>query len=196
MLTLAERLWWVAVIVSPSILLTNSRGVLLASAVGVWLSVSRSLQWLLAFSSLLLVIGWWWLGWPLGDLESVRQRFMLWQDALSQLSLWGNGSYDFSNVVNREQHLHNDWLQLIYELGIVGLAPLVLFYLAAERGAVPFIFALLVLGSFSFPLHSPASAWMAAFGVGYHLCRRADDRRVVLRQRLERPQLRRSENRA
>lgn len=94
--------------------------------------------------------------------------------------MFGNGAYERQMNYGIETHLHNDWLQLIYELGIVGLIPM------AVLLAVPSAFAaaLVVIGCFGFPLHMPASAALSAFVVGHDIRNLAAERRGVLRTRL------------
>ena len=111
----------------------------------------------------------WWLGF--GNISSLIQRLDLWHDAILNLHWLGNGSYDYSTVQWREPNLHNDWLQLIYELGIVGLVPIAVLF---RSHAVPFIVSLVVVGSFGFPLHVPATAWFAAFIVGISMGQRGN----------------------
>lgn len=183
------RLWWSALICVLPLTLSTNRASYLGAALALWCFLS----WRWCFWSLVPLAGALALAWyiGLGDAHSLMQRFEIWSEALHHLTLFGNGSYDFSTVANREPNLHNDWLQFIYELGIVGLIPIVLVGLGAYQN-LPFTLALLVIASFGFPFHMPASAWFAAFIIGHHLGLYRDECRANLRTRHETPNLQRA----
>lgn len=106
----------------------------------------------------------------------------MWSDAIEHLKIFGNGTYDALFTFGRASQLHNDWLQLIYELGLFGLIPLAAILAAGWNPQyIPFVAALLVVGSFGFPLQMPATAWFAAFVIGHSLGNGAIERRMVLR---------------
>lgn len=113
---------------------------------------------------------------------SLSQRFDMWSAVVPSLDLWGNGSYLQTMPYGVETHLHNDWLQLVYELGVAGLIPLALV------AAVPSAFgaAVVVLASFGFPLQMPATAALVAVVIGHDLRVRFVNQRVLLRARLAR----------
>lgn len=180
--SLIYRQWLASVMILPALLLTTTRAAWLGASIG--LLFILPVRWRLSALAIapfpVLLI--WWLGYL--NEATLLQRLALWQDAVQNLSWLGNGSYDYSTVTYRDPHLHNDWLQLVYELGVVGLIPLAAI-LAANRNpqAVPFVAALLVIGSFGFPLQMPATAWFAAFIIGHSLGYVLDERRMVLRAR-------------
>lgn len=162
-----------------ALILSREKAAYLALGVGVLLAVPRRWQfWLASFGLCSL------LALKLGDfdfrLHTLEQRVFLWQQAIQQLTWFGNGTYDFATVTTREPNLHNDWLQSVYELGVVGLMVPGVCLIAAYRGGHVFVGALAALASFSFPLHMPASAWFAAFVIGHYL-RRDDERRGMVR---------------
>jgi hypothetical protein len=190
------RYTWAALLSLPAavaVLLSGSRTVWTASLLLVIIVLSqreayRSLRMLIGMVVVGAVVMAAWHGATLPD--TLLQRFMLWHGALRDLSLFGNGSYDFSTVQYREGYLHNDWLQFVYELGVVGLAPLAVVVLAGkDDAALPFMAALLIIGSFAFPLHMPATLWLCAFMLGYHLRRGIAAGRMVTLSGLAAPRL-------
>lgn len=119
----------------------------------------------------MLVVGWlvlW--GHPIASIDI---RFILMRFAASHLTLFGNGPFMY---IGREPHVHNDWLQWLYELGAIGAVPLILAIKCAER--TKFAIALLVLASIDFPLHEPAAAWFSAIVLGYFMGRGKSDGRT------------------
>lgn len=180
--SLTYRQWLASVMVLPALLLTTTRAAWLGASIGLLFILPA--RWRLSVLAIMpfLVLLIWWLGYL--NEATLLQRLSLWQDAVGNLSWLGNGSYDYSTVTYRDPHLHNDWLQLVYELGVVGLIPLAVILAASwNPQAIPFVAALLIIGSFGFPLQMPAAAWFAAFITGYSLGRLFDERRMVLRAR-------------
>jgi hypothetical protein len=172
------RLWPFALLCAPAILLSGSRAAWLGTLLGLLPLLSWRQRMALLSFSLLVALLLWHLGIDVSA-ASLMQRIGLWKDAIAHLTWLGNGSYDYSTVLHREPNLHNDWLQFIYELGIVGLIPIALVVYAAGT-ATAFVAALVAVASFGFPLHDPASAWLAVFVVGYALRRRYAESRSSL----------------
>lgn len=174
------RIWWLVPVTLLPLVMSSSRTACGAALI----SLIFILPWRKLWPIGVLVCAWalWsqpWSGWHLFDDGPLAQRVALWQDALRHLSWLGNGSYDYSTVQNREPNLHNDWLQFVYENGIVGAGVVVFILWCAVRGLPSFAVALCVVASFGFPLHDPATGWFAAFvlgaGVGNELDRRRTD---------------------
>lgn len=178
---LQYRLWLPALICVPALILSTSR----ASWIATILSLLFLLPWRWAFALLsaaviLLFIGWQ-TGVNLSSFSSMDQRLWLWNDALHNLHWFGSGAYDFSTIRYREPNLHNDFLQLVYEFGIISILPLgVLLFSISER-SVAFVVAIIVIASFGFPLQMPATAWFAAFMLGHFVGCGTDEGRSVIR---------------
>ncbi len=173
--------WWSFPLMTlPAIALSGGRAAQLGALCGMFFLLPvRARLWLGLFTALIM-----WQFWSellLPHLSSFNQRVSLWNDAVQHLTWLGNGSYDFSTAQHREPNLHNDWLQAVYELGVVGVVVPALFIVAGRNdAALPVVVVLAVIGSFSFPLHVPASGWFAAVVVGFALRRRAIDGRTVV----------------
>jgi hypothetical protein len=90
---------------------------------------------------------------------------------------WGIGSYPGGFGA---AHVHNDYLEMAYELGMVGLVIFMLSLASLPRVGAEYFAgaAFAVIALVSFPSHNPASAFLAAFLIG-RLC---GDRDLVLRR--------------
>ena len=182
----------------PSLVLSGSRAAVAAFALTVtiwlWQQDRQKLAWLTVLSlPLLFAVGLLW-GKPL---PQTGERLDIWRDILSGLLPFGHGigslwttfpSYaHYQDILHsRPEHAHNDYLELIYELGIgAGLAFWLAIHLyrcaaATERRILA---AFAVLSLVGFPLYMPASAFLLAIVAG-HASRSSPELRfaVVLRR--------------
>jgi hypothetical protein len=118
------------------------------------------------------------LGWlALGDYSSVTNRLPHWQTALSDPVLLGHGLGAFADVHPLSQYAHSEYLQLVYEFGLLAIAPAALLaYILngadheAERLVV---LAILVVGLFAFPLRMPLTGFAFALAAGHLAAGRA-----------------------
>lgn len=174
------RFWLLAMPLIGALALTGARAAIIGVLAAVW--VRLTWEWrvsVAALAGLVIIV-------VQPDMTSLLVRFEIWRDALTNLHWLGGGAYDLSSVTVREPNLHNEWLQRIYEFGIVGLVPLGLLgvgCVTAHRAA-PVIVCWAVIACFSFPFAQPAAAWFGAFVLGAVLGRAPMQRRVLLRQRL------------
>jgi hypothetical protein len=107
---------------------------------------------------------------------------MLWKTF--EPSLLGNGDWWFNTLqYDADGHMHNDWLQLAHEIGVVCLIPfgMIGYVLLLNRMLDYFIMALGALGLFSFPLQMPATGWFSAFMLGTYLFNSLNERGNSLR---------------
>lgn len=120
---------------------------------------------------------------------SVDERRVIWTDTIKAVTWTGAGLGSFaqnypllsSHQTMQEwpENAHNDYLELVYETGVVGLALFLTFlgYLFVCAGFDrPLLTVMLVEAFFAFPLHMPVSLFM--FGAVAGLCAA---RRVVYR---------------
>lgn len=163
---LNERLWWLALGVAPGFLLSGSRGALVALAMGINVILFRSLYGTLILG-LFFVIGFGlWLG------PTDWDRFAIWDIARQGLTLSGYGPGSFQGVAtatSHPEHVHNDYLQLVFEYGIgsallLGVWLTLLTRTNAHTWPVFLTFSLLAL--FSFPLYTPMLAFLGALSAG------------------------------
>jgi O-antigen ligase len=113
-------------------------------------------------------------------ISSVTQRIGLWSDAISGLTWLGHGIgslwTDYAPLSNtldifkeRPEHIHNDWLEIVFEGGVIGAALLVGFVAIVIRASGVERAILVGFGAealVGFPLHVPATAFLAALALG------------------------------
>jgi O-antigen ligase len=125
------------------------------------------------------------IAWFALDHATLNARFTLW--STFRLSWFGNGDW-WWNVTPVDDYMHNDWLQLLHELGVVGLAPLGVVLgcclICRDRSIRSFCVALFAIASFGFPLQMPATGWFAAFMLGTFLFKPAAERGILCGARL------------
>lgn len=116
-------------------------------------------------------------------MESAAVRLALWTDVATQLGPLGHGvgSYYVAEAQasprqqalnTRETHAHNDPIEVAFEFGAPALFLAALLWCALGapvRRERLVLVAFLVEGLFGFPLHNPATAFVAAVVAG-HLC--------------------------
>lgn len=177
------RKWWLLPGCALAVLLPLSWGALaaLGAAVSVWLW-ERSRLAVLALA-LIAVVGGMALSQRGYERTSAAERMSIWQDTASGLTWLGHGIGSFYTVypayanhtdavTSRLEYAHNEYLHFAFELGVGFLLVLALaFYalggpLETER---LILVALLVECFFSFPLHLPATGFVASLVAG-RLC--------------------------
>jgi len=96
-----------------------------------------------------------------GGLNSMAQRLELWRSGVLEFRWFGAGA--------PLEPLHNEFLQVVYELGLGAAVPLGAGWFVAYRnpGALPFVVAVAIIATFGFPLHMPATAWFIAVIAGH-----------------------------
>lgn len=172
------KLWWLIPGLLPAIVLNGSRAAILTGSIlfcgwlwskSKWLFTITGLS-IILICSISILYGY--------KVDSINQRFVLWQDTISELKLFGNGlgsffsSYPYltneiDTVLNRPRFVHNDLLQIAFELGIIGTGLiLVISYLVLKRENYVFA-SFVIISFFSFPLHLPVTSFIAALVCGF-----------------------------
>jgi O-antigen ligase len=188
-----------AIGILPCVLMPQSRGAFLGLAAvfiaAVW---SRSrlaafVLFLVGFAGLIVSLR---LGFHVG---SVRDRISMWTDAIGGLTWLGHGigslwtDYAFVNrtyniIIERPEHLHNDFLEIAFEGGLPGIFVCIAFGTCLFAGARRHELARLVLIGIAaecfvgFPLHMASTGFVAALCAG-HLAREWADLRDVFGDR-------------
>lgn len=156
--------------------LTGARGPLLAvsAAAFAWLwGRSRAAAVLLLLAIAAAVLAMLATGYRL---ESVAIRIAVWRDALGALTFFGHGLGSVYTDFPGTNHLHNDALELIYELGIGSIAffaVIVIAFQAKMHTERLVLLTILVEGCFGFPLHLPTTGFLLAVMAGV-LCHARD----------------------
>jgi O-antigen ligase/polysaccharide polymerase Wzy-like membrane protein len=169
-LCIGYELWWIAAGIAPTLLLgsrTAAVAVGVAALVGLW-KRSPFAAIMAALSCALLAV-------TLthrGGMASIDYRLNIWRDVLPALTFWGHGLGSFlpdfpayqvhTNALNiRFAELHNDYLQILFELGVGGAAAVVILVrqLSASPRSPAFyaLVAFMTESCFDFPLYQPVA---------------------------------------
>lgn len=184
-LAIAYRQWALTALTLSAALLPMSRGAILgliaAGIAWVW-SRNKTAGIILALGIITLAVGAFAFGYRL---ETVDHRMAIWADAAQNLKWFGNGwgsfyvqfpsTAEFTNVLfQRPEHAHNDFLELIYDLGLISVPFFLLFgyiLIQAEELERLILLSILVMGAFGFPLYAPFTGFAFALVAG-HVARR------------------------
>lgn len=127
-------------------------------------------------------------------LTSIEERYNLWFDTILALRPWGHGlglfevTFPYYQVHTnglsiRFDHAHNDFLQIAYEMGVVGagLAAVFVWCLShCPRSAAWYaVLVFLVEACFGFPLYMPVTGFLFALCAGHLFRTRAGVRSGV-----------------
>lgn len=184
-----ERRWVLAAAMSAPLALCGSRIAVFAVAVGLicgW-RASRSIKagFLLA-AAVVAAASVWALG--VGKLSSGAERIGLWMTAVDSLTPVGGGIgwWAAAHPGAFDEFVHSDALQMMVELGagaaffFAAAAIVALRARAAEPGEIAACAAICTEIAVSFPLHFPASGFLAAVLAGGMARRRSDVRGLEL----------------
>lgn len=116
----------------------------------------------------------------IGSPSSIQQRLDMWGAVLPQLTFFGHGLGSFytlyplyspfDTLLQRPDHLHNDWLEWWFELGAIGIV-LCAAFLWSARSTI--LAALTIEALFGFPLHMAATAVLGGIVAGHAVRGRA-----------------------
>lgn len=188
----SPRIWFLMAGLLPCVVLPQSRGAWLGlvAAVMLWLwSKSRVSALVLVALTVICITYSFSIGF---HISSVEQRLGMWGDTVRGLTWLGHGvgsywtDYAYLNTtmdtfIERPEHAHNDWLEIVFELGAVGVVWIAAVGWLLIRSNSPARFVLACLAAESlvgFPLYNPATGFVAALCLG-HLVRNSADLRDV-----------------
>jgi O-antigen ligase len=173
-----ERIWWLIPGLLPALVLSGSRGAMLACVLA--LAIHFRAHWRITLPVLALAaIGLVAHAYQFGDSSSV-ERLQIWHSAINGVSLFGHGigsfwssfpSFDLRpTAFTHPEHAHNEFLNVAFELGLVGLV-LLCGFCATLAGPLDtarlVLIALLVESIFEFPLHEPTTAFLGMVAAGH-----------------------------
>lgn len=175
---IVRRNWWVVVASALPVAICESRTAWIALGASLVYAYKPRSNWLLISALGVLFIAAvsavLWLG-PM-KIASADHRITLWIATALALEPFGNGLGWFQVAHPIERYAHSDALQIITEIGLGGLALLVIPFMifkekthVAERAV---FIAVCVEILVSFPLHMPATGFVAAIISGFLLSRR------------------------
>ena len=167
----AYRLWWLVPGILPAFIMANCRGafVAVAGAFVIWLWGKSRLA-----ASVLAIVGIVGVAVVMGDSPSAAQRITMLVDTIPYLTIMGHGigsfytlfplySTSIDSLAMRPEHLHNDWLEFVFETGAGTVFLFAVLWISRSiLLAVVFIEAL-----FGFPLHMPATAVLGGLIAGH-----------------------------
>lgn len=174
------KLWWWIPVTLPGLILVQSRAAFLGLGIGLFFYIWK-LNKYLAISSVfllsLIVIAVYWNNF---NTASIYERLDLWVDTIKGLNFFGNGvgSYEtlfpyyathIDTELARPKYAHNDFLQIVFELGIGSILFLLVLLdvFKTKRIELPILFTIGIISLFTYPLHTPASAFLAFLVAGY-----------------------------
>ncbi len=146
---IAERQWHLIPILAPSIVLTNSRsafaGLIGAAAVWAWQWLRSPIArfWMVCLIPVLFAF----MVLAINKPGTINQRLDIWLDTASHITFFGRGLGSFSTLyadfaskidilAERPENAHNDFIEVAFEIGIVGWVIVVGFGCAALSGMV------------------------------------------------------------
>lgn len=164
----------------PGLLLTGSRGAWLAIFAALFVALWRWRR-TAALASLALPIVAMAITFAFGlRTASLDERWIWAKDTIQSLTIEGHGfgsyGHEFPNYaqasdtsIRRPDHLHNDLLELTFEIGI-GIFPILLFLLLCLEAPLwserMVLVAFIAISLFEMPLHAPAEACLGAVVAG------------------------------
>jgi hypothetical protein len=177
---IVQKRWWLVAVILPAAVLSNSRvGALALLAALAWTWRPRSIAGTAFLVACLIGIGILTtlyfdliMDTGIGRLQSAGTRVVVWGATIMAFTWIGNGLGWFQVAHPPEEFAHSDVLQSIAEVGpaaLVFLAVPVLIFMRqrgthAERAA---FIVVCIEALVSFPLHMPASGFLAAIIAGY-----------------------------
>lgn len=168
MMLLVNRRPWLIPGVAPGLVLSHSRGAWAALAIGLLAHYTRRPLLLLALTLGLAFL------YSHAPNSSDHQRLEIWRATWVHLTFWGNGLGSFQhlwmgNPVVHPEYAHNEYLQIVFEIGIWAIIPFSILALALSRSAAtswPTTVVFLFLACFTMPFYMPVVAmvgWIAVF---------------------------------
>lgn len=173
----AYSLWWYTPLLVFGIYWTNSRTAMGGAAVALFLGVWRrypAIAWCLALLAILGAVTV-----VKGD-GSIAQRLGIWQMAINNITVLGSGWGSFTSAIDAlpvktnltamlAPAAYNDFLQLVFELGI-GVIPLLVFVALCcdgrDEGAWTVIATYAIMSLTYFPLWVPVAGHFTMLALG------------------------------
>ena len=154
---LMYRYWIFIPIMLVALLLTHSRGAVVALAFGILAYyVRKPLILLVVVLALALFF-------TIDPSPSDIRRLQIWHAAWTHLTFYGHGWGSFDNLwmgspAWHPEYVHNDYLQLVFEFGFQSVVIFfVLFYAALQTksDSWPLLITFLFMATYSMPMHAP-----------------------------------------
>lgn len=187
---------------APSLALTDSRSAVISAGIVALTAIWRRSALVSVSIACIVVLGVVWASGSISKQHSMENRLAIWQDTADGLTWTGRGVGSFyatfpehatrslkvGPALIRTEHAHNDWLEIAYEFGLVGLALALLFAWRVIQGPVnewSLVFlAFCVESCFDYALWNAGTAILGALAAGavFHrrdVAKRIDRRRTI-----------------
>lgn len=174
------KLWWFIPTALPGLILVHSRTALLALGLGMLVAIWRMNKKLAVITLIIVMAASLYFYWGQFQTTSITERFALWSDTIKGFTLFGHGvgSYEtmfpyYATEINTEiarpKFAHNDILNLIFEFGIGSILILMVLFnvLNHKRKEAIIVWSVMVVSTFTFPFHIPATAFVALLVAGF-----------------------------
>lgn len=177
---LTLRLWVWLVFTLPGIILIHSRTALIALGIGLFIwALSFNKRLTISLITLIIIISFIFY-WNDFNTDSIQERISIWKDTINGFTFFGNGigSYElkfpfYSTHINTEiarpRYAHNDILNLIFEFGIGAILALIFVgkMIKNNNPQMVILYVIFIVSLFTYPLHIPATAFIAFLVAGY-----------------------------
>lgn len=160
--------WWIHGLI-PALVLSGSRGAFATLAV---VFIARYVHWTIA--GLMVCLGAALLA--LAPSGSDTLRLITWGTAIPHLDVFGNGLGSFTTFlfgyegrIYHPERMHNDYLQLVFELGLLAIPFFGIYAIALSQRASaewPIFLCFATMGLFYFPLWAPSTALVGCLVAG------------------------------
>ena len=167
---------WLLLLTLPPILLCHSRVAVLALAVGLLFAFRPRSKTIFAALAVLIAVSGFAAMLALGPekFHNAGLRLTIWGATAMAVTPFGNGLGWFHAAHPIEDYAHSDVLQAVAEMGVgsaffLAVMPLAFWRNGSDRGVRCAFVAVCIEAFVSFPLHMPATGFLAAVCAG-HLC--------------------------
>lgn len=175
---LTLKLWHWLPFTFTGLLLVQSRAALLALSVSLfmwgWQINKRAATGLFIFVILIGAAFYW----NKFSSSSIFERFDIWKDTLAGFKLFGNGVGSFEILfpqyathidteLARPRYAHNEILNLIFEFGLGSVFLFLMLLNVKFKNEAIILLAVLIISMFTYPMHVPATAFIAFLVAGH-----------------------------
>lgn len=191
----AERIWWLVPGLLPALFLTDARGAILACTMGLMVHYRRKWRWLIGIMIVMaaaaVVLTTAKIYWP-----GIDERLLIWESTWNGLTFFGHGIGSFwttypqfdlrAHPWSMPEYAHNEFLTVAFELGVIGFALFVGFWLTLIgpiNTSRLILIALLMEACFAFPTHLPTTGFIGLVAAGHAVRSRYLLRDLVMRRR-------------
>lgn len=167
------KFWWWIPVTLPGLILIHSRAAMLALGLFFVSYLYKLNKRLTIVGGIVLTLLATVFYWNKFNILSIQERFGLWTDTIRGLKPFGNGvgsyeilypkfAFSVDTLLARPKFAHNDLLQAAFEFGILIIPLVMLIYnvITIKSKYQLALWSILVISLFTYPFHTPASAFI------------------------------------